>query len=113
MLRVCLRREIAGEVENVERANGVRVAAQDIPLGNQRRFDERTQCCMDVPTEHLYPEVPVDDELIPWPYSSIPRPAADLEGFGPVADRVGESFSDKQKHGSTNHDGEILGQIVK
>jgi len=76
-------------MENIERAEGVGVAGVNVGRQGGKSVEQPAQCCVSLDTVHIYPEVPVDGELIAWPYLRVARSGADLECLEARADSIG------------------------
>ena len=82
-------------MEHEERAGRVGVTGCDIVRQSGECVDQGTQCAVSLDTAYLYPELPVDGELISWPYLGIPLAGPNLKRLESRADGVGVFFADE------------------
>jgi hypothetical protein len=78
-------------MKNVERSVDAAVAVEEISGGTQPG-SEQTLASMRFDASHSYTELPVDGELIAWPYTAIASSETDFPGFHAGANLIDESL---------------------
>ena len=81
-------------MKNVKWAGDRGVAGTDIC--EIEEIAKRICGCVDIDTRHLYAELSVDGEMIPWPYLPIFRTCADLESLASRPNRIDECLPREQ-----------------